>query len=1064
MAETTIFLSYARADGTEYAKKLTEDLETLKAGYTIWRDTQEIHAGEQFIDKICNAIRDSKLVLAILTPSSVRRANDASNLTGTDSVCLNEIQEARFQAKKPIIPVMVRKCVLPFAIDTLDYVDITRFPEDGNAWTNGIKQIVEAIELVLAGKPVPTRTRPDVLNSLDDIFERFLGELRKGFYGRQWIFDEINAWLTNESEKVLVVAGPPGSGKSAVAAELVFQNRDNQVLAYHVCIADRPATVDPATFVRSISDIVATRIDEYRTEVNDPALQDRLQQANEDPATAFQSAVLKPLLKDGGQMPTCYILVDGLDEALAYDKKNNILQLLKSSINFFPSWLRIVVTCQGEAERLMDQLLPRKIVIQGGKNRDDVEAYVNSRLKAPELSAKLVEAGKKPEEVANWVRRLDAGNDDSNMLFVKVLLNEIEARPKDQLSEQALPRELDGLYESWLERFFQQFEREEQRQIRRLLGIINAAAESLTRQQVARASGANGCELLPELLRNLSAYLPENDRGIRAFHKSFSEWLAKDSNECGADMEAGRQCLAELCRQEYEKFKDALLELPIPSGDNSGVRQYVLRHGVRHLLDVGDYAKAVDLLAVLFNHASQLDESLRLSLGRDAKEVSLKLASCDPDVAKSIDALKLASILRRFYEIEPQYNGIRVLMNYHADKWEEILDDLLSDDDFVIRFTIARALADRAIADLGKNNRSSKLDYIVQLSRESDVDRSELGAYALKLVYAKLPNTINGAALNTLAASEIYSSRSVLGDLLLHLAFTGRDRSELVTEDRFWNAVWDFNKLDVWDLRAIGRFCRDPLLPPGEAISERDSYQVLLDAESLRQKLLEDSSLTDGIRNLIQKPQYRSLSLQTYAIRGVQQELENSPALPKIIRLLFAHPLWDVAEDAASVLSDMSPEIATPVIEELLEDKCWRLRYGAIEAAFGIRYVDDYVLFTKAVRSCYDHPNCRVRALCVENLTAQILACESEERGRWCANFAAEIKAWLKDEDCWVLEHIYRLFRQLDERGDDYQPLWTDGVSRLFENCPNWYRMKRADFLRSIEAAKIRLSETSGVH
>jgi hypothetical protein len=129
------------------------------------------------------------------------------------------------------------------------------------------------------------------------------------------------------------------------------------------------------------------------------------------------------------------------------------------------------------------------------------------------------------------------------------------------------------------------------------------------------------------------------------------------------------------------------------------------------------------------------------------------------------------------------------------------------------------------------------------------------------------------------------------------------------------------------------------------------------------------------------------------------------------------------------------------------------VRFGAIEAAFAIRHLDRAAAFFEAVRRFHHDPNCRVRALCAENLVSMIV-----NRGalvdRLVVQFASEIGVWLCDEDCWVLEHVFRLVHRLDERGADLTPLFAGGVSRLFADDPNWYRRDREHFLVHIERRK----------
>jgi hypothetical protein len=46
-------------------------------------------------------------------------------------------------------------------------------------------------------------------------------------------------------------------------AALVDNNPDGQVLAYHCCRADTPATLEPARFVRSLAGLLAARLEGY---------------------------------------------------------------------------------------------------------------------------------------------------------------------------------------------------------------------------------------------------------------------------------------------------------------------------------------------------------------------------------------------------------------------------------------------------------------------------------------------------------------------------------------------------------------------------------------------------------------------------------------------------------------------------------------------------------------------------------------------------------------------------------------------------------------------------------
>lgn len=65
-----VFISYARADGKDYAEQLESEL--IKRGISVWRDIRNIDPYQDFSVEIETAIRDADIVLVCLTPSVAR--------------------------------------------------------------------------------------------------------------------------------------------------------------------------------------------------------------------------------------------------------------------------------------------------------------------------------------------------------------------------------------------------------------------------------------------------------------------------------------------------------------------------------------------------------------------------------------------------------------------------------------------------------------------------------------------------------------------------------------------------------------------------------------------------------------------------------------------------------------------------------------------------------------------------------------------------------------------------------------------------------------------------------
>ena len=173
-------------------------------------------------------------------------------------------------------------------------------------------------------------------------FTPFLVEKIKGFVGREWLFQEIDEWRSKDSPAVLLIVGEPGIGKSAIVAALVHRNLEGQVLAYHCCRTDTPATLEPASFVRSLASMFSARLPRYAKALESPSVINALRRADTDPDSAFEFAILGPLHQvPQPQKNRYYLLIDALDESLTRPNSPTIFDVLRYAPGPFTAMARL---------------------------------------------------------------------------------------------------------------------------------------------------------------------------------------------------------------------------------------------------------------------------------------------------------------------------------------------------------------------------------------------------------------------------------------------------------------------------------------------------------------------------------------------------------------------------------------------------------------------------------------------------------------------------------------------------------------------------------------------------
>ncbi|MCX5800583.1 MAG: TIR domain-containing protein [Candidatus Eisenbacteria bacterium] len=538
-----IFISYGHADGEAFAGRLRRDLETT--GYVVWWDESGIRLSQPWDAAIERAILDSSLLVAVLTPHATRE----------DSVCRDEVAFA-LVLPRPVIPARVS----PDAQFTLplvrrNWVDFTRNYDEG---LRRLREFLAGAEDVLLPPALPTVSG---LTPLD--FGPEIAQYGFGFVGRDWLRQRISHWLHDASDRVFVVVGEPGAGKSAIAAWLC-QTRPVHVIGIHFCTTRNRRTLNPYELVTSLVAQFYSELQGYDSAVEPAYPQARRPNAND----AFRELIVEPTRKMPAPDGPRLVVVDSLDEATSMEGET-IVDLLAEHADTLPAWLRIVVTTRPVSSILirLARFKTLDLSAERERNQEDVAAYVRQRLSQIESIA-----SSDSELEATCVRLQTRA--EGNFLYAHTVLEAL-TDPERRLGHQdigAIPPELKGLYYSLFQKRFKDIKAYELK-ILPLLNCLVAAREPIPERLLV--SAVNGeepgvrCGLL-----DLAQFLRWREEGIRLFHSSLADWLteAKYSLEYAISTQAGHQQLASACWKEYES-------------DTKAMSPYATRHLPVHLVE-----------------------------------------------------------------------------------------------------------------------------------------------------------------------------------------------------------------------------------------------------------------------------------------------------------------------------------------------------------------------------------------------------------------------------------------------------------------------------------------------
>lgn len=519
-----VFFSYPHDVHQELVERLKADLESR--GHEVWFDGEQIKAGDDWRAKITRGIQDSDRGVAFLSKHSTR----------DPGVCLNEIAIGLdekggedFWVSTLVEPLAeAQPPVSITAVTWLQCLDMQGWQEQDPGWYRArFEQLARIIENPAdATRDADIERLRRVLRPL--AFAHELGRHVGGFVGRQWVFDEIDAWLDGDRRsRVYRIEGGPGLGKTALALNLTHRAR-SRVIAVHLCRFNQGDSKRAASMVTNLAYQLATRLPDYRARLlRQPMFTDLergdLGALGSDVAgSLWRELIAGPL---AGQMPRqrLAIVIDALDEA--HDSgQNDIVSLLAQGLEQLPAWVGVVLTGRPDPDVVhrLARYRPTLLRSDDPRNRADLKQYLDAWL------APLVDRGELDADQRQAAERRLLERSDGNFLYLRRVREAVELRDCSLKDPERLPGTLIGTYTLFFECRFGADPSEPQGSwrglARPLLELVLASPEPLPLVLARRLLGWDD-DAEADTLGALGSLFPRQAGRIAPFHNSVRDWL-----------------------------------------------------------------------------------------------------------------------------------------------------------------------------------------------------------------------------------------------------------------------------------------------------------------------------------------------------------------------------------------------------------------------------------------------------------------------------------------------------------------------------------------------------------
>lgn len=422
----------------------------------------------------------------------------------------------------------------------------------------------------------------DTYNMVID-YRRYITEQARDFYGRAKVLTALNKWLVDEGPRFFAIIGSPGSGKTAIAAQIAqfalgqvpappdsANLTPNFLSAIHFCPAsDLRWTSDrrwfhPKVFAESLGRQLAARYPAFATALVEQASHGRIT-INSTPTVdqnngtvigvnierldarglsiedAFNYTVREPLETLLRADPTLQVvlLVDALDEAARYEGSPNIVSLITQTGSLSPNVRFIVTARPGVADLEELAAVPSHVVFHRlddepylSESLSDVRGFFLMRARSDRLEERL--NGVTLQELADRVSERSEGN----FLYATQISQMLHGQAEiTHTVLDDLPRGLTAFYRAFLRQTIAQSKLSWATRLQPALGTVAVAQEALRRAPLAAVVRQTEPKMIP-ILKSVRPVLDQDDslsesrRTYSFYHRSFADFLL-DQDDAG---------------------------------------------------------------------------------------------------------------------------------------------------------------------------------------------------------------------------------------------------------------------------------------------------------------------------------------------------------------------------------------------------------------------------------------------------------------------------------------------------------------------------------------------------